>query len=79
MKIKELKTYRRNFKKIVWGHMEVEAESPEHAQERWDNGLEDEFENKSDYEFEEWESDEDLEEPDKESEGEHLYQEESLK
>lgn len=48
-------TYHRNYKKVVWGYEEVEAENPEQAQERFDDGLFDEFDNKSEYEREEWE------------------------
>ena len=45
--------YIRNFKKIVWGYGEVEANSLEEAQQKFDDGEEtDEFDNKSDYEWE---------------------------
>lgn len=47
--------YRRNFKKIVWGYEEVEASSPEEAQNVFDSGDFDEFDNKSEYEREDWE------------------------
>lgn len=47
--------YVRNFKKVVYGYVEVKADSPEEAQKKFDNGKEDEFDNKSEYEWEEWE------------------------
>ncbi len=47
--------YQKNFNKIVFGYIEVEADSPEEAQREQDNSNEDEFDNKSEYEFEEWE------------------------
>ena len=47
--------FRKNFKKIVYGYVEVEAKNEEEAQQKQDDGLEDEFDNKSEYEFEEWE------------------------
>lgn len=49
--------YRKNFKKIVWGFVEVEAKDEQEAEELFDNGEYDEFDNKSDYEFEEWKED----------------------
>ena len=47
--------YRNNFKKIVWGYIEVEANSKVEAQKQQDLANEDEFDNKSEYEFEGWE------------------------
>ncbi len=46
--------YRKNFKKIVWGFVEVEADSEEQAEKKFNDGDYDELDNKSDYEFEEW-------------------------
>lgn len=46
--------YIRNFKKIVFGYEEVEADNLEQAQERFDDGLFDEFDNKSEYERDVW-------------------------
>ncbi len=50
-------TYRNNFKKVVYGYVEVEAKNKEEAQREQDNGNEDEFDNKSDYEWEGWKRD----------------------
>lgn len=47
--------YIKNFKKTVWGYIEVEANNKEEAQQKQDKGEEDEIDNKSDYEFEDWE------------------------
>jgi len=45
--------YIRNFKKVVWGYGSVEADSLEEAQEKFDSGnIDDEFDNKSEYEWE---------------------------
>lgn len=52
------KRFRQNFKKEVYGFFEVKANSKEEAQEEFDKGDYDEFDNKSDYETEEWEEDE---------------------
>lgn len=46
--------YRKNFKKIVHGYIEVEADSPEEAEEWRLEGGGVEFDNKSGYEFEDW-------------------------
>jgi len=46
--------FQRNFKKTVYGYIQVEADSPEEAEEKLADGEEDEFDNKSDYEFEKW-------------------------
>ena len=46
--------YQQNFKKIVWGYMEVEADSIEEAERKFEDSEYDEFDNKSDYELEEW-------------------------
>jgi hypothetical protein len=52
--------YQRNFRKVVWGFVEVDANSPEQAQKRFDDGLYDEFDNKDDTEYEgDWEAQED--------------------
>ena len=46
-------TYQRNFKKIVWGYQQVEAEDMKEAMLKFDDDdFDDEFDNKSDYEFE---------------------------
>lgn len=50
--------YRKNFKKTVWGYFEVEANSLEEAQEKQDSGDYEEFDNKSEYDFKEWEKEE---------------------
>jgi len=49
--------YLMNFKKIVWGFIEVEANSLKEAKEKFDNDDYDEIDNKSDYEFEEMKED----------------------
>lgn len=43
--------YLRNFKKIVYGYGEIEADSLGEAQEKFNNNEHDEFDNKSDYEW----------------------------
>jgi len=48
--------YQRNFKKIIYGFIEVEADNVEDAQKKLDEGQENEYDNKSEYEFEEWET-----------------------
>jgi len=46
--------YRQNFKKTIYGYLEVEAGSLEEAAEKINNGdILGDFDNKSDYEFEE--------------------------
>ena len=51
-----MKTYRKNFRKIVYGYMDVLADSEEEAQSKLDEGaIDNEFDNKSEYEYEEWE------------------------
>ncbi len=47
--------YRKNFTKTVWGFIEVKADSIEEAEEKFDDGEYDQFDNKSDYTYEEWE------------------------
>jgi len=48
-----MKVYRKNFKKTVWGQIEVVANSEEEAKKKFDNGdWFDEHDNESDYEFE---------------------------
>ena len=49
--------FRRNFKKEVWGYMETEAENEEEAEMNFENGNYDEFDNKSNYELEDWNGD----------------------
>lgn len=45
--------YRRKFRKTVWGVAEVEADSIDEAQDRFDTeDIDSEFDNKSDYEWE---------------------------
>jgi len=44
--------YIRNFKKIVYGYASVEANSLEEAKEMFDNNEYDEFDNNSEYEWE---------------------------
>jgi hypothetical protein len=45
--------YIRNFKKTVWGYATVDAKNPEEARQKFDNGdTDDEFDNKSDYDWE---------------------------
>ena len=44
--------YIHNFKKTVWGYLYVDAPSKKKAQELLDKGDFDEYENKSDMEFE---------------------------
>lgn len=50
------KRFRKNFKKTVWGFMEVYAKNKKEADKKFDDADYDEFDNKSDYEFEddEW-------------------------
>lgn len=50
--MKEMK-YRQNFKKVVYGFIETEANNKKEAEQNFDDGDYDEFDNKSDYEFEE--------------------------
>lgn len=50
----KLKRYRKNFKKTVWGFVEVHAKNKEEAEQQYIDSNYDEFDNKSDYEFEEW-------------------------
>ena len=46
----------KNFKKIVWGYIEVkDAMNTNDAERGFDDGDYDEFDNKSEYEFDEWE------------------------
>jgi len=47
--------YIKNFKKVVWGFIEVKADNEKEAELKFDNADYDEIDNKSDYEFEEWE------------------------
>ena len=49
--------FRRNFKKITWGRVETEAKNEEEAQDNYEIGDYEEFDNKSDYELEDWECD----------------------
>jgi len=46
--------YQQNFKKTVWGYFEVEANSLKEAKKKFEDAEYDEFDNKSDYETEEW-------------------------
>ena len=47
------KRYYKNFKKTVWGYGIVVAKSAEEAKKKFDNGdIEDEEDNKSEYEWE---------------------------
>ena len=47
--------YQKKFKKTVWGLVEVQAKDKESAQKRLDDGQGEEFDNKSEYEYEDWE------------------------
>lgn len=47
-----MKTYNKNFKKTVYGFATVKARNKEEAEELFNSGDFDEFDNKSDYEFE---------------------------
>ena len=47
--------YQKSFLKTVWGFVEVQAYDNESAQEQLDNGQGEEFDNKSEYEYENWE------------------------
>jgi len=48
--------FKKDFKKIVYGYFEVEADTPEEAEKKFEDADYDEFDNKSDYELsEEWE------------------------
>ena len=51
--------FRKNFKKIVYGFIEVEALDEAEAEQNFDLGEYDEFDNKSEYEFEDWEKQDD--------------------
>lgn len=46
--------YTRNFKKIVWGYIAVEAKNLKEANSKFDEADYYEHDNKSDYKFEEW-------------------------
>ncbi len=46
--------YRQSFKKIVYGFFEVEADSVKEAERKFYEAEYEEFDNKSDYETEEW-------------------------
>jgi len=46
-----MKTYERCFVKTVWGHARVEAENEEEARDKFDVCDCDEFDNKSEYEW----------------------------
>ena len=46
--------HRKNFKKTVWGFIEVEESSKEQALKMLAEGLENEFVNNSECEFDEW-------------------------
>jgi len=49
-------TYRKDFQKMVWGFIEVEANSPEEAEAKFEEGDYDMFDNKSEEEYgDEWE------------------------
>lgn len=50
----KMNTFRRNFKKIVFGSILVEADNVEEAEAKFNEDEYDEFDNKSEYEFEEW-------------------------
>ena len=45
--------YIKDFKKIVWGYASIEADSMEEAEQKFEDEDFDEFDNKSDYEWEE--------------------------
>jgi hypothetical protein len=47
--------YEKRFVKTVYGYFTVEADSMEEAQELFDSGDYDEYDNHSDYDTEEWE------------------------
>jgi hypothetical protein len=47
-----MKTYQRNFKKIVYGYAQVKAKNITEARDRFDVADCDEFDNNSDYEWE---------------------------
>lgn len=50
--------YIQDYKKIVWGYFEVkDVDSLEEAKEKFDKGDYEEYDNKSDYETEEWQED----------------------
>ncbi|KKM84224.1 hypothetical protein LCGC14_1301520 [marine sediment metagenome] len=44
--------YIKDFKKIVWGFAEIEADTLKEAEEKFDDGDYSEFDNKDDYEWE---------------------------
>ncbi len=46
--------FRKNFKKIVYGFIEVDSLDEAEAEQNFDLEEYDEFDNKSEYEFEEW-------------------------
>ena len=48
-----MKTYKKNFRKTVWGYFEVKANSPSAADKKFDDGDCEEFDNKSDYDMDE--------------------------
>lgn len=50
--------YIRNYTKVVKGFIEVYALSEEEAQKKFDDYDYDEFDNNSDYEYDEWKRDE---------------------
>ena len=52
----EKKKFRLNFDKTTYGWFEIEAETLEEAKKKFDDGDYDEFENKSDYEYDRDES-----------------------
>ena len=45
--------YTKNFKKTIWGFATIEAGSEEEAIKKFEDGEYDEFDNKSDYEWDE--------------------------
>jgi len=53
--MKQKYMYVKKFKKIVYGYITVEAENVDEAEQEYNEGNYDEFDNKSDYYFEDWE------------------------
>ena len=48
-------TFVKNFKRITWGYVEVCANSTDEAQKQFVNGNYKEYDNKTEYEYDEWE------------------------
>jgi hypothetical protein len=51
----KLKIFTKGFTKTVHGYIEVEAVDPQEAEEKFDSGEYDEFDNKSEAEYGKWE------------------------